>query len=241
MREDQAAQPVRVECLQRADPREVEQLRLGQRLLHDDAALLDHARRTHVLLDHVRRREAGLVVEGPPPLAGQAADVDLDRVRPGELRGRVAHHQVADAGRDAAVHHGRDSVIPREPVQVQRVLGHEADIDVRAARLDDRGQRPVAERAGQRTHHQVEAGRELAHGRRHRKVRADAGDTGGLAQALEDRLLEVRHRDRPAPVARQVERDRRPDHAAAENENARAHRLFPSPAASRNGGRSVAP
>ena len=69
------------EGLERPDVREVHQFEFGQRGDNLDLPAADDARRARVLLDHVDRREPGLVLVRPLPHRGKAADVDADAIR----------------------------------------------------------------------------------------------------------------------------------------------------------------
>jgi hypothetical protein len=138
-----------------ADSREVDQFRLRQRFLDDDLAVLDDSRGAHVLLDHVVGGEARLVLPGLEALARDATHEDLDEVGAVELRDPPAREHVAHAGSDAAVGDHGHAVFLREFVQGEEVVGHEGDVAHRRTGADGGLHRPVAQRRGQGSEHDV--------------------------------------------------------------------------------------
>ena len=91
--------------------------------------------------------EAGLVLEGPAADAWETADVDLDAFARGERSSAVGGEDVAHARGHAAVGDARDARGLGHGVEFEEVLGHERDVAVGLAGLDDRAKGAEADAA----------------------------------------------------------------------------------------------
>jgi len=223
----QRPQSVGVEGFDGPDAGQIQRLDVGQCLAHDDPPSLNEPGGTRVLLEHVRRREGGLVFERLHAALGNPTDVDFDplaRVEP--LRGG-ARQEVAQPGRHAAVGHDGRAALLRESVQIQRVFRHERDIAVRLARFDHGAHRLEPDAAGEGAEDHAVRLNQAPHFSRVGEIRANgldpsAGAPGGLAQRG---VVAVGDHHAVQAFVHQVRCDHAADHAGAQHDAVR-HAAF---------------
>ena len=222
----EAAKPIGVEGLERADAGELDELGLRERLLDDDRPALDEPRRAHVLLDHVVRREARLVLVGPRAAPRQAADHDVDAVGAIEATHARRREHVAQARRDAAVDDRGHALPFRKLVELLRIVVHEGDVAVGPLRLEHRSQGIEAEAARQRADDEIGVLRKAAHHRGLAAVGdlrgdAPAGDGGAASGVGKRRLVAVDDRHAVAGRRGEIRGEHRTHETGTEDEDLR--------------------
>ena len=125
---DEAPEAIRIEGFQGAQAREIQQLCLGERREDHHLAVLHVAGGAGVFLDDIDGTEARLVLVGPGADHGQATHQALEGADAVPLGGQVAEDDVVAAGRNAAVHNGRDLLCLGQGVQLETVLVEEGDV-----------------------------------------------------------------------------------------------------------------
>ena len=228
MVDEQRAQAIGREGVDGADAGELVGPDLGEGGLRDHPAALDDARRPGVDLEHVDRREGGLVLPGGLRAHDrQAADAAHEAVEP-VPRGRVVPGEhVGQPRRHAGVDDGGDTLRLRRRVEPKRILLEEGDVDHVDAGVDHRLERAIAHETGHRADRVVGAGHRAPDLRRVGEIRRHRLDVGRTGQARERGRRGVRHPHFELSLVRQVERHRVAHPTASENRHTLRHGVSP--------------
>jgi hypothetical protein len=227
-RAQERPQSVRVERLQGADLRQLDQLRIRQRGPHDLAAVLAVAARSQVLLDDVGEREDRPILEGPDAPHGQPADVDEHLVGRVQLGHGTPRQEIGNPRRHAAVHdHGTPaaSLPRRERAILARTRCRRRAYAPRSALATRPFPRSPARRAPRRPRY-----RSAYHCGQSRSPHAASrdADAGELASASSPRRPRRPRAPRPPPVAsNQPAHQSRAEHCNRLHGNFTSHTTLP--------------